>query len=173
MKRKKIIDGKRQCSVCKQFLPVSSFGKIKQNKVDGLQYHCKKCGRNIHKEYRENNRGKYRNSALKWYYKNRDHVLEKQKKDREKNKQRTREYGLKYKYGITQADYDIMYKNQEGKCAICGSKKKNLHVDHDHKTNGVRGLLCHHCNHGLGNFMDNIKSMKNAIFYLDNGGRIE
>jgi hypothetical protein len=41
-----------------------------------------------------------------------------------------------------------------------------LHVDHNHMTGKVRGLLCHHCNVGIGHFEDNIVLLSNAITYL-------
>lgn len=69
-----------------------------------------------------------------------------------------------------------MLEAQNGVCAICGkpesrrSKKTGhiyaLHVDHDHKTGDIRGLLCHHCNAGLGHFADNVEAMEKAIAYL-------
>ena len=66
-----------------------------------------------------------------------------------------------------------MLKKQDYKCAICrtlnsGNKIfKHLSVDHDHnKVFKVRGLLCQLCNHGLGNFKDNIKRLQAAIKYL-------
>lgn len=72
------------------------------------------------------------------------------------------------KYGITPEDYDRMLKEQGG-CAICGATEpggrgKNFHVDHCHSTGRVRGLLCHHCNVGIGmlreNFEDAAKYLK-------------
>ena len=79
------------------------------------------------------------------------------------------------KFGITLADYDAMLFSQDYKCAICltedprghGQKNKRFHVDHDHATGEVRGLLCHACNIGLGNFKDRTDIMKDAIHYLD------
>lgn len=61
--------------------------------------------------------------------------------------------------------------NHDGKCDICrstvtGYSKRSLNIDHDHKTGMVRGLLCHKCNIGLGNFNDNIDLLQRAIFYL-------
>lgn len=81
---------------------------------------------------------------------------------------------LKRKYGITKEDKERMLKNQGYKCAICGkeillfgsSHKLTAHVDHDHKTGKVRGLLCQGCNIGLGKFMDNTDYLLSAISYL-------
>lgn len=78
---------------------------------------------------------------------------------------------LKYRYNLDYDDYNKMYEDQDGKCAICGLNKdlgtsKGLLVDHCHETNKVRGLLCNNCNSGLGKFMDNIELLNNAINYL-------
>jgi hypothetical protein len=51
-------------------------------------------------------------------------------------------------------------------CQICGTNLKPFHIDHDHKTNEIRGLLCRACNHGLGNFKDNPKLLIKAANYL-------
>ena len=53
--------------------------------------------------------------------------------------------------GVTDEDYARMLAAQGGGCAICGAtpKTRRLHVDHDHRTGRVRGLLCHRCNRYL------------------------
>lgn len=59
---------------------------------------------------------------------------------------------LRRTYGITEDEYQRVLAHQGGKCAICLTKPaagKNLHVDHDHRTGLVRGLLCMRCNHDL------------------------
>lgn len=57
---------------------------------------------------------------------------------------------LKHRYGITAAQYDAMFAAQDGRCKLCERHhtafKHRLHVDHDHKTGAVRGLLCASCN---------------------------
>lgn len=50
-------------------------------------------------------------------------------------------------------------------CVICGSDEK-LVVDHDHKTGQVRGMLCNHCNRGLGHFKDDPLLLEFAAQYL-------
>ena len=85
------------------------------------------------------------------------------------NNQRDAQY--KYKYGISIEEYDSMYIKQGGRCAICGKHqsevKHRLCVDHSHKTNNIRGLLCKRCNTGLGMFSDKQNILTNAIRYLD------
>ena len=53
--------------------------------------------------------------------------------------------------GVDDATYYVMLAKQHGGCAICGRppKTRRLHVDHDHHTGAVRGLLCHRCNRAL------------------------
>ena len=76
------------------------------------------------------------------------------------------------KYGITLKDYELMAKNQNNTCAICnrshpGTRIKRFHVDHNHITGIVRGLLCENCNRALGQFQDNPVFLKAAIIYLE------
>jgi hypothetical protein len=77
---------------------------------------------------------------------------------------------LRRKFGITPATYDNLLKLQAGRCAICGQNDpaphKSLTVDHDHATGDIRGLLCFHCNAGLGHFRDNAQLLDSAIAYL-------
>lgn len=53
--------------------------------------------------------------------------------------------------GVTDEEYARMFAAQNGHCALCPStpKTRRLHVDHDHATGAVRGLLCHRCNRAL------------------------
>lgn len=51
------------------------------------------------------------------------------------------------------------------KCVICGANEK-LVIDHDHNTGKIRGLLCGHCNRGLGHFRDDPTLLEFAAQYL-------
>ena len=77
------------------------------------------------------------------------------------------------KFGITVDTYHSMIESQNNCCAICNKHKddftgrgNSFHIDHCHESGKVRGLLCSNCNTGLGQFKDNINSMKSAIQYL-------
>lgn len=86
-------------------------------------------------------------------------------------KDKAKDRKLRNTFGINLKDYNAMLETQNNKCAICGTNnpqgKGSFHVDHCHTTNKIRGLLCHHCNHGLGNFKDNVNSLINAAKYLE------
>lgn len=82
------------------------------------------------------------------------------------------EYARWRNYGITRDEYTALLAAQKGVCAICGgdpgtSRGGRFHVDHDHETGEVRGLLCASCNQGLGSFRDNPDYLAAAIRYLD------
>lgn len=85
-----------------------------------------------------------------------------------RNRERTggsREYHLRRRYGIGQADVDAMLDRQGDVCAACGADKPQ-HVDHDHETGAVRGMLCSLCNQALGNVCDDINRLHGLIRYL-------
>ncbi len=69
------------------------------------------------------------------------------------------------RYGLSREEYMRMYEDQEGRCFICGEEKK-LHVDHDHRTNKVRALICHECNSVLGYSRENPAILQAGIEYL-------
>ena len=76
----------------------------------------------------------------------------------------TREYHLRRRYGITGAEFDAMVADQGGTCAVCPGEP--VHVDHDHETGQVRGILCFNCNQALGNVRDNPEVLQGLIDYL-------
>lgn len=78
-------------------------------------------------------------------------------------------YKLKEWYGMSLSQYETIYSQQEGRCAICCCKsQRELCIDHDHTIEPcrVRGLLCHDCNMGLGILGDSLERLEKAIKYL-------
>ena len=78
----------------------------------------------------------------------------------------SRHYHLKHRYGIGADEFDELVRQQGGACAICGRPDPE-HVDHDHETGDVRGILCFNCNGGLGQFRDSVDFLHAAAAYLD------
>lgn len=75
---------------------------------------------------------------------------------------------LARKYGVTEEAFGILWDSQMGRCAICQTTfdEDRPHVDHDHETGEVRGLLCSLCNPGLGFFRDDPVMLESAAAYL-------
>lgn len=124
---------------------------------------------------------KYRAQALKSYRRHRKKRLMAMKRWREINKQhvkakrrqwglankvKTSEYRRRTRYGLSSMEYMVLLKKQGCRCKICKQYMLAPHVDHDHTTGKVRGLLCHSCNTFLGFAKDNPKILKMAIQYL-------
>ena len=77
---------------------------------------------------------------------------------------------LKQFYKITKEEYEALLAKQCYVCVVCGKPNqhnKRLHIDHDHKTGKVRGLLCNHCNTALGLVHDDVGVLAALIQYLN------
>lgn len=88
---------------------------------------------------------------------------EKQRVRSRRSQRRTR---FRKIYGISEADYDVMFARQRGACAICRRTGERLCVDHCHLIRRVRSLLCIKCNSGLGFFNDDRALLLAAAAYL-------
>lgn len=88
---------------------------------------------------------------------------------------RNDEVRMKKKFGLDRKGYYEILKSQNGCCKICGTSdpgrgKTRFDIDHNHKTNKVRGLLCGECNRMLGVGRDNPELlMKGAVYLLEQG----
>ena len=98
--------------------------------------------------------------------KNHDKYLAAQRVLNIRNKAKYADYRLQRKHGITLGDKILLISQQDGRCAICKTRKPT-HLDHCHKTGKIRGVLCPQCNHALGLFKDNSQWMKQAITYVE------
>ena len=87
-------------------------------------------------------------------------------------------YTLVKRHGLNREKYNEMCTGQKNRCAICGepeTKKMGqtvmrLSVDHDHKTDTIRQLLCSRCNAVLGLVYDNAKLLTRMVAYLKKHG---
>ena len=132
------------------------------------------------KKYYTNNKEQLLTVVHEYYQKNKTMIKKYKKKYRRDNPNIAKEINIKASYGLIKEDYDLLFKQQSGKCAICKNEivsmfdlknKTTAHIDHDHKTGKIRGLLCFQCNHGLGNFRDKEKFLLSAIQYLKNSNK--
>ncbi len=128
----------RTCTKCGVEQQESAYYKA----GNGLRGDCKKCNS------RASNARYHRDPEKRW------------------------EYLLGYHYGMTMAEYSDMLRAQGGTCAICGSlepghSRQRMHVDHDHQTGMIRGLLCNTCNRVLGLMCDNPVNLRAAADYLE------
>ncbi len=158
-------------------LPTTSFDKNKKRK-DGLCCWCKDCVTKYHRRWYLNNREKLLKLQKIW----RDtHKEEKKRRSKqysethmEEKRKRGRIYNLIKIHGLTDEEYNKMFDEQHGLCAICNkletrvdkitSKICKLAVDHNHETGKIRGLLCGKCNRSLGVIEPNIDT---TIEYLE------
>jgi hypothetical protein len=124
------------------------------------------------KKYREENKETIHKKHAEQYQNNKEKLKTKGKEYYKKNKETIRKQNLLKLYNFSIEQYDIMFEEQKGCCKICGKHQSELNqklsIDHCHKTGKVRGLLCKHCNHGLGKFKDDVNLLKIAIDYLNN-----
>ena len=149
MKQNELIDlsdypKTKVCTMCNRRLPIEKFGRRAPNK-DGYDSWCKECDR------------KYREMWHRKYYK------EHKREIAGKHTMRT--------YGITIDDKEDILAGQDYQCAICGKRLPLLghdtHIDHNHDTGEIRGILCNGCNNILGNAKDSVKILEKAIEYLN------
>ena len=83
-----------------------------------------------------------------------------------RNAKARKEYEMSRRYGLSAVQFSQLLAGQENRCAICKNQMDSPHIDHDHQTGEIRGLLCSFCNSGLGYFRDNPSNLRRAITYL-------
>lgn len=135
----------KRCRDCGDVKEAAAFTPFQPNK-DGLFSYCKDC---------MNARGRARQKKLSAAQRERKRQSDQAdyRKHHAERRHKAVDARLRSRYGITVADYDAMLSAQNGLCAICdqpSTNGKRLHVDHNHETGKVRGLLCTSCNFRLG-----------------------
>lgn len=127
---------------------------------DGHLHQCKICENKKTREYQKANKGKVANYTKKH-----------REKYGETYKEKARNIKYQLSYGIGTKEYNVLFDQQSGRCAICGEKEshgrsEHLFINHCHKSGKIRGLLCNLCNGGIGKLKDNPNIIENALEYL-------
>jgi hypothetical protein len=139
----------RTCTVCKQTKAETEFYR-RNDRPSGFQSRCKVCQNEL---------------TYKWRADHPQEIAE----HKHKSAQSHNHWTLQTRYGITEDEYQEMYQRQNGLCAACNKPstgKRRLHVDHDHETGAVRGLLCQGCNTVLGMAHDDVDRLMSLAAYL-------
>lgn len=140
------------CKPCGKTKPLSEFPACKSKPL-GVGWQCRECSNAAS----NTPAAKARRSA---YHKAKYRANPDAMADRK----------MRAKFGMSLAQYDALLFAQGGECAICGTASPGghgrFHIDHNHKTGAVRGLLCTNCNTGLGHFIDFPELLEAAAEYL-------
>lgn len=152
----------RPCFKCERVFPLDSYHRHKVGR-DGRHPYCPECRNEVRRVRRGNDPLARQKAAVhekRYYAKNPEkRAAAVKRRNSSRPKDYVRRCHLKYAYGISLEDFAAMHDRQGGVCAICGKPETRvhangavcpLHVDHDHVTGRVRGLLCHHCNIAVG-----------------------
>ena len=146
----------KQCTKCKKRKDASYFYKDRRKK-DSLHPWCKLCCQLRQKKYRglPKNRNKIKLSKQRY-------------RKTEGGKQVDRKSRIKRAYNITLEQYDQMFEQQNGLCAVCGCPEvgQRLSIDHNHKTGQIRKLLCSKCNLIIGLANEDKNYLLKVAFYL-------
>ena len=135
-----------KCNKCETWLPEDRDNFQFRRDANGFRPTCKPCLK----------------EAKSKYYK--EDLNQEERKNSE----------LKRIYGIEMVQYTELLESQDMGFAICGTKEpfgksdrfKFFSVDHCHDTGKIRGLLCNHCNRGIGMLGDKSEIVYNAYKYL-------
>ena len=139
----------KYCNKCKSIKDTVLWSKNRSTK-DGLSTQCKACMKENAKDHYSRNKQKVNARNIEYYKK-------------------FGKFGsLLLKYRVSKSQYQELLIKAKGQCQICNEKFRNKepYLDHCHKTNKVRGLLCNSCNVGLARFKDNILLLNKAKEYL-------
>ena len=155
----------RRCTRCGVIKPRSDFYKGRPD--------CKPCHKERQRILRSDPQRRAENvrRVQAWRKANPERYLEYQRVYKEKNREQiqraNRKRHLKKQYGLSLPEYEALIEYQAGLCAICRTPEDGgLHIDHDHNTGSIRGLLCGRCNKALGLLDDDPQKFRAAELYL-------
>lgn len=160
----------KTCRHCEKVLSLDEFHRNSKSS-ETRRLDCKACVAQKHRQWYEQNPERRREISRRWAAANPERKKAQDRRRYLLNREADRAQKRRRKYGITPDELQALSDRQGGRCAVCGTDEAGgrgvLHVDHDHATGRVRGLLCHRCNTGLGLFRDDPVSLQAAIKYLE------
>ena len=160
----------KRCRHCGERKPLMEFYADAAAK-DGLRPECKACTSARRKRWYAENREREIERVRRWQVDNADRRQAYQEEYKQSGRKRIadRKSHLKRTFGLSEVDYERILAQQGGGCAICGRVpgSRHLHVDHDHDTGDVRGLLCFACNVAIGHLRDDPMIAVRLIDYLE------
>jgi hypothetical protein len=163
------LSSEKRCVKCGESKPLSEFYEQKQMR-DGRRNDCKRCMAKAAKERYARDPSKAIRGVQRWRERNPDRYADWLRRNREERKDERalidRAGHLRRKYGLTLDDLNFLHVVQAYRCAICGVLSEALHVDHDHESGMVRGLLCGNCNKAIGLFHEDPERFHAAERYL-------
>jgi hypothetical protein len=142
------------CSGCLKYYRPDAFYESRQTL-------CKMCVREESRRWRIKNRAKHRKDSRDWRLNNLAQYRENQKRWKTANK----DYAQRNKFGLSKVEFQRLLDKFHRQCFMCQSKR-HLCVDHNHRSNKVRGILCSNCNRALGLVHENKLALKRAVVYL-------
>ena len=158
----------KRCKKCGVVQELSEF-YANPGARDGRRPECKQCTAANRKAWYQRNRRKVIARVQRWREDNRNRYLTYQRDYKRSRPEQERDGYLRRTFGITLSGYERLLESQAGGCAICGRSPKPkapLHVDHDHESREVRGLLCVRCNNALGLLEERPERLYLAADYL-------
>jgi 5-methylcytosine-specific restriction endonuclease McrA len=161
----------KKCSKCGELKPLTAYYRAGGNSREGLRGDCIPCNLASKAERHRLNPEPARRRTRAWRLANLERANANQQAFVASGGKRLsdRKSHLKRKYGMTLEQYQAMLDSQGGGCLICGRPPRDdisLHVDHDHSTGNVRGILCFCCNNALADFQDNPELLRKAASYV-------
>ncbi|UGY90494.1 endonuclease VII domain-containing protein [Streptomyces gobiensis] len=172
----------KKCSRCKRTLRPDAFAENKSMR-DGLQAYCRECSAEYYRQ-RQEARGltvRERIPVPRGHKRCPQCGEVKPHSEWERNRtssdgwasycrtcraHRNRDHYFRRKYGLSQEELQQLLEEQVGVCVICLAASAE-HVDHDHRTGKVRGVLCFSCNAALGQFKDRPDAIRRAAAYVE------
>lgn len=167
------MQGMKLCKECRQLKPVSEFYANPGGK-DGRRPECKACTSARRQLWYEANKEREIARVRAWQRANPVRYADSQRRYREAGRRNHRAEHLRRKF-LTLDEYERMLEQQGGGCAICGdppNEKISLHIDHDHGTGEIRGLLCVRCNNAIALLRESPDIMRRAIRYVTLDARL-